>query len=222
MVLSLTQTDIDNIATNLDLRYKVDDNIANSRTFTAALKLTNKGNIPITKGPWFVYFCSIRQIITSRTEALRFQHINGCVHKFYPTDDFINLDPDSTLTVKIVADHWVVARTDVMPNWYVTSPGYKAKTIESTKGEGLSFVEPFLTKEQWKRYTSDRYDPYTAEVRYDTVEIDSVEEKEVPILIPQPVSIEGLDKESRITIDKEWKVYADSAVKKEAEALASK
>lgn len=109
-----------------------------------------------------------------------------------------------------------------MPNWYVTSPGYQAKTIENTKGEALDFVEPFLTKEQWKRFTNDLYDPYTAVVRYDKVEIDNVDDKEVPILIPQPVSIEGLDRDSTVTVDKEWKVYADSAVQKEAEALAGK
>lgn len=217
----MTQADVDNMASKLELRYKV---ISNSgQEYTAQIKLTNKGQLPIKKGEWTIYFCSIRLIVPQTgNQPVKFEHINGCLHKFQPTANFPDLSPDNSVNIDVTAKHWVAARTDIMPNWYVSAPGLKPKAIASTVGESLDFVEPFLTKEQWKRFPGDTYDPYTAKKRYDEVEIDVINSQDVPPILPQPLSMTGLDKGKRMTIDREWKLYADNGLDKETKLLTGK
>ncbi|KAK3722061.1 hypothetical protein QZH41_007366 [Actinostola sp. cb2023] len=225
VVDSLSQADIDNIAAKLQVRYKVVDNLAAPTTFRADITLTNNGDVPIKGGDWSVYFCSIRKVANTAAmnkQTIKFEHINGCLHKFYPTSEFKDLSPGTSLTLEMTAAHWVIARSDVMPNWYVTSPGTKAKTIESTHSESLSFVDDFVTKEQWKRFVNDKYDPYTAKTRYDIVEIDGIEDKDMPLVIPHPLNVAGLDRGNQVQINKEWKIYADKALEKQAKLLSDK
>jgi hexosaminidase len=217
----LNQADIDNIAANLDLRYKVIDNLAyNGAKYKAQIKLTNKGQTSIEKGDWTVFFCSIRLVLPQTgSQPVKFEHINGCLHKFQPTVDFADLSPGTSLDIGVTAQWWVVARTDIMPNWYVSAPGLKAKIIASTVGESLSFVDPFTTKEQWKRFPGDTYDPYSAKKRYDEVEIDVISSQYLPVIIPQPMYLTGLDRGKRIDINKEWKIFVDDGLEKETKLL---
>ncbi|XP_031565064.1 uncharacterized protein LOC116300345 isoform X2 [Actinia tenebrosa] len=212
------------MASKLDLRYKVISNLAyKGEKYTAKVNLTNKGQLPIKKSDWTIYFCSIRLVIPQTgSPPVKFEHINGCLHKLQPTAKFPDLLPGNSFDIDVTAKHWVAARTDVMPNWYVSAPGLKPKVITSTVGESLDFVEPFLTKEQWKRFPGDAYDPYTAKKRYDEVGIDVINSQDIPLIVPQPLSMTGLDKDKRMTIDSEWKIYADSKLTTEAKVLADK
>ena len=59
-----------------------------------------------------------------------------------------------------------VARTDIMPNWYVTSPdGGDIRTIKHTEGETINHVGEFDTPEKWKRMEIDTFNPPTPEER---------------------------------------------------------
>lgn len=97
--------------------------------------------------------------------GLKVTHINGCLFKFSPTNDFQNLNPGNSIRIMFNASFWCVAKTDVMPNWYMATDSLQARTVTSTAGEGLEFVGPFDSKNKWKRYPSDRYNPYTAKQR---------------------------------------------------------
>lgn len=77
-----------------------------------------------------------------------------------------------------------------MPNWYVISRGPNCTDIRlilSTVGESLSFVSSFETPKQWKRLTTDLYDPLTPEARYSS---DYVADSGAPVrkIIPTPRS----------------------------------
>ena len=47
-----------------------------------------------------------------------------------------------------------IAKSDVPPNWYVTLPGGYAKILESTRGEGMQFVERFDHPKKWKKHSN--------------------------------------------------------------------
>lgn len=76
----------------------------------------------------------------------------------------------------------------MMPNWYVVAPGAVAKTIKSTMGEDLSFVEPFTSEKQWRRGPYDTYDPYDPEYRLEIQNPINNKDAVLPI-IPTPVDI---------------------------------
>ena len=60
---------------------------------------------------------------------------------------------------------WTVSKSDVMPNWYMASPGLEPRLIEST-ADGQDFVSDFDLPQQYKRYEQDSYEPFTPEDRY--------------------------------------------------------
>lgn len=104
-----------------------------------------------------------------------------------------------------------VARTDAMPNWYISGMGStKAKTIKSTAGESLDYVADFTTKAQWKRSAGDKYDPYTPEQRYDMFSLkhgNKVQRK----IVPRP-SLTNLSPVETVYLNKDdWVIVADDA-----------
>lgn len=101
-------------------------------------------------------------------------HINGCLHKFEPTEDFQSIEVNKEMKFEFLAQFWEVAITDVMPNWYIAAKGLEARVIQSTHGGNLSFVGPFDSKEKWKRSKDDLYNPYTTEQRYERDDIENL------------------------------------------------
>lgn len=61
-------------------------------------------------------------------------------------------------------DYYSVARTDTLPNWYITWPNLSPEVITSTQGNFLEFVTARTTVQQWKRFDFDEYNPWTPEV----------------------------------------------------------
>ena len=60
--------------------------------------------------------------------------------------------------------YWSVARTDSMPNWYLTFPNLQPSVVTETSVESLHFVADRTRVEQVKRYDFDRYMPFTPQV----------------------------------------------------------
>ena len=98
---------------------------------------------------------------------MRIFYINGCLYNFEPTENFENIEQNKKLKFQFEVKYFAVARTDIMPNWFITGKGLQAKAIISTAGEHLTFVGPFDTKAKWKRYINDQYNPFTPGQRYD-------------------------------------------------------
>ena len=129
---------------------------------------------------WEIYFCAIRilfpTIITEEDpdvgvvfpdSNIIVYHVNGCLHKLKPLQNFTGFFPSIPIFLAYEASDWSVARTDVMPRWYVASSTGTAKIIVSTASESLEFVQPYDTPEKWKRIVQeDQYDPFTPAQRY--------------------------------------------------------
>ena len=84
-----------------------------------------------------------------------------------PENDFSPIREGEKRVLEFPVETWVVARTDVMANWYVASvTGGAYALITCTSGESLDFVAPFTSSKQYKRTPTDKYSPYKPEERY--------------------------------------------------------
>jgi len=218
----------------MDVHYDVLNNLlpipnGSFSTFLSQITLINKGSLPIRHGNWSVYFCNIRLVESEHLKhnpagyvipgnyGIKFTHINGCLHKFETTSDFKDKAAGDSFKFKFMADHWSVARTDVMPRWYLSAEGSTPRVIKNTDDEELSFVGKFDTKAKWKRFENDEYDPYTPEKRYGadfTLDLESAPND----VIPTPVEMDS-DNNSGVTITSEWTVYVQAGLENEAAPL---
>ncbi|MGL4829465.1 MAG: family 20 glycosylhydrolase [Vibrio sp.] len=229
--LALTPQHLSELGKGLDLNYSVIDNMVDEwRTFHASITLTNTSGAELPATGWSMYFSHIRMINTLSTNTVKVTHINGDIFKLEPTASFKPLKPGETLEIGITADAWQVAKTDIMPNWYIVSDSGDTALISSTSNtingvvptapsEELPFVGEFDSPEKWKRYSglTDHYNPLTAAQRYaknsDLTLINNVQG-----VIPTPEQIQlGQD---RLTIDSTWTVVYDNGYQDVAEQLA--
>ena len=231
----MNQATLDYVATNLMIRYDVLDNIQDSwRSYRVRLTLSNAGQNKIPNGPWAIYFCHIRIIEPTHTKhnpdgyvipgghGFKVTHLDGCGHKFEPTASFSGLAGGQVLVIDFDAENWNVARTDVMPNWYIAYKGLQARTITSTAGEDLSFVGDFDTVNKWKRISADKYNPYTPQVRFSVNDISDLK-KPGQLLVPSPSEVIGLDEWKHVNlVTGDWAIVPSADVKFEAAFLAGK
>jgi len=221
------------IGDNLQIKYKVIENNLNGNTTTLIeMNFTNGGDQSIANGNWVIYFHHIRMIDRQNikpngtllgTSGLRLFHHNGVLFRIEPTAEFMGISPGLTLKLQFICSDWTVSRTDVMPNWYVISRGPDCNDtflILSTVGDLLNFVSPFETPKQWKRLTTDLYDPLTPEARYNA---DYVAEVPVRKILPTPL-FESYTSETVNLKTAGFVVVTpvDQSIHKEATALAAK
>lgn len=108
----LKQSTLDYIASHLNIRYDVIDNLQDSwKTYRVRMTFTNMGETAIQRGNWALYFCHIRVVESENTKhnpngyvlpggyGLKVFHINGCQHKFETTAEFKDLAPKVSLQV---------------------------------------------------------------------------------------------------------------------------
>ena len=174
----MSQATIDYIASNLNITFQVVNNLLQQDNFTADIILTNSGNIDITPGNWQIYFYSFYDVEPSHLDhnpsgyvipryGMRFTHVNGGLYRMQPTGDFgRRLAAGRELRMRLLFGAWSVARSDVLPNWYVTADLLTPRTIRSTAGDDAEFVGAFLTSQQWKRFPGDVYNPFTPRERF--------------------------------------------------------
>ncbi|XP_032217891.2 beta-hexosaminidase [Nematostella vectensis] len=231
---SVSQSTLDYIAANLGIRYDVLDNFQDSwRSYKVQLTLSNAGSQAIANGDWSIYLCHIRVIEPVHTKhnpdgyvlpgyGLKVTHVNGCQHRIQPTADFKPLLPGDSRPVLFNAENWAVAKTDVMPNFYVAAEGLQARTITSTSGESLDFVGPFDNKFKWKRFDPDKYNPFTPEERFAKNNVTDLKRPGL-LVLPSPSEVTGYDPHQQVNLlTGDWEVIAGDELKNEAAFLADK
>ncbi|KAL3885100.1 hypothetical protein ACJMK2_025198 [Sinanodonta woodiana] len=227
------QVIIDDIANNMTIKYDIVDNINKADgKYTASLTLTNAGRTQVPLATWKIYFNSLTKIgndtspvadnLVLKECGFSVNFVEGTLYYIAPVNGiFKGLTPGESIKCIIEAKDWNVARTDVMPNWYVTDEDMVPKVINSTADEGLSFVGKYDTPQKWKRYTTDRYDPYTLKVRYALNSDIRDVGKEVSLVIPTPYSIKQSDTGGYISFKSaDWKIYSEPGFEKEAKYLS--
>ncbi|CAH1791533.1 unnamed protein product, partial [Owenia fusiformis] len=111
------------------------------------------------------------------------------------------------------------SRSDVMPNWYVAADGLEPRTIQSTASEDIDFVSAFDSTEKWKRYESDKYDPYTPEKRFTINAVQDDLGAAQHLVLPTPVKVE-VDDTSTVSISTgDWVIVIKDNLQQEAKYL---
>ncbi|XP_053378218.1 beta-hexosaminidase-like [Mercenaria mercenaria] len=237
----MDQETLDEFGRCLDIRYKVLDNLTDGKkTYRAQIVLTNKSERTLKYGDWAIYFCHIRMIEPGHLPhsttyeihdtGMRFTHVNGCLFKLSPTKKFQKMEKGDTLKIKFKAQYFSVARSDLMPNWYLLFPKLRPVLIQSTVGEEMSFVEPFDNPDSWKRFDYeltdgssryDHYNPYNLQERFDRQCCANVGPIKTSV-IPTPVKM-SVNEEIQICLSPdEWVVCAEESLNKEAKFLSEK
>ena len=211
------------MASSLDLHFDVVSNIGGS--CLVRLTLTNKGRSTISSSDWKIYFNALREMrqntdpFGSSNSKMTVLHINGYLHELTPTQYFPNLLSGRNVEVDLSASGVIVAKSDVMPNWYVVASGLKPRILESTEGESLKFVGSFNSASKWKRSAQDLYDPFTPEKRF---EINDIADLKRPghLIIPTPLVMKYISKSQILDLnDGKWTIFADRCLDKEAQYL---
>jgi len=215
-----TQADIDNIAQNLDVKYRVltnvptdkcDKDVANGACFEVQLTFTAKKAIQ-AKG-WSIYFSQISPVQSSVGDEFKVTHLNGDLHQIALLDKFSGFKVGESKSVLFRANFWMLSETDALPNYIVTADDLQAKVIKSTQVaidqssglEMLLFVEPFTDENtQFKRTSSDKTQWLTSESLYqrnaDGVASSAVSKTVISqAIIPTPKSV--LFDENNTTVD---------------------
>lgn len=191
--------------------------------------LYNPGSNLIRGSNWTIYFYSFFMIESDHlpkdggfvleSQNIRLNHIQGMLFSLEPVSGFGNITSKETKSLYFYGQNWAVSKTDIPPNWYITSPGLQPKVFKSTSPDNPNFVSNFVLPKQWKRYKSDVYNPYTPEVRYNKYSVTDLG-KVGKYIIPTPESI-TVDESSHVTLDSNtWRIRAESEFMKEADYLA--
>ncbi|WP_026301228.1 family 20 glycosylhydrolase [Colwellia piezophila] len=205
-IYSVTQNDIDKIAQQLDVNYRVvtniptdkcDSKIADGACFEVELTFTAKQ--AIAAKDWTIHFSQIAPIQSFESDDFSVKHLNGDLHQISLQDNFSGFSAGEQKTLLFRAMFWSLAESDPMPNYIVSSPGLNARVIESTKPiidkdtglELLPFVAEFTDPiKQFKRTVDDKTQWLSSEMLYQRNSV-LVEDKMavVQAIVPTPKSV---------------------------------
>ena len=242
LTVTMEQEVLDDLGETLGVSYKVIDNLSDGKkTYQAQITLTNNSKFTLEYDDWAIYFCHIRMIEPMHLphsttyeipdSGMRFTHVNGCLFKLSPIKPtFKPMMTGDTVTLKFKAQYFSVAKSDLMPNWYLLFPKLRPVMIKSTTGEDMSFVEPFDSEESWKRFDYeladgstryDHYNPYNLQTRYNRHKCVDIGQLG-PTILPTPLKM-TVKKDMTVSLVKEeWCIAADNQLKEEAQYLSSK
>ena len=210
---SLTQTQLDQVAANLDIRYQHLDNRpdahcdakrANGSCFKVEISLTAAEGFKSDN--WQIYLSHIAPLQSYSSDQLHIEHINGDLHRIMPGKAFTDFKVGESKSLVMRADGWSVSESDALPNYYIVVDGLKPRIIESTRGvidpqtglESRPFVAPYRyanKDKNFKRLKNESTAWATAgelyQVNHASQELaDAV----AGAIIPTPKSVEQSDK----------------------------
>ncbi|VDI78298.1 hexosaminidase, partial [Mytilus galloprovincialis] len=202
----VTQLDLDKIASGLDIKVDVVENLDDGSQHLFKVTFSNKALTSLSGLNWKIFFYSFfivesKHILSedglyAKPEGytlpnvnLKLRHENGGLFSMSPTTGFIDLPPNGEREITFYAANWAVSKTDIAPNWYITADGLNARLIDSTK-EG--FVREFINAKQWKRMKADKYDPYSPMARYQRYKVTNPN-VQMKMVIPTPKEMSNHD-----------------------------
>ncbi|KAK3094852.1 hypothetical protein FSP39_007074 [Pinctada imbricata] len=223
------QSEIDSLANHLDTTFEVVDNLVNdAKNYSCRYTFKNIGSSTVTYGNWSIYFHNIRLVqaddfpypdgVPMDNCHMRIFHVGGSLYNFSPMKSF-SLGPMQTASCLVYAKYWQVARTDTMPNWYITAEGMGPTVVKTTKGNSLSFVKPFVRQGQVQRYPEDRYGFYLPRTRFTYNEGVMKRTRIQKPVIPTPVQMAISSSES-LEVNEGWQIVGSELFPKTSQYLA--
>jgi len=243
-IYSVTQQDIDNIAQDLDVNYRVvtniptdkcDSKVADGACFEVELSFTAKK--AIAAKDWTIHFSQIAPIQSFESEDFTVKHLNGDLHLISLKDNFSGFSQGETKTLNFRAIFWSLAESDAMPNYIVSAPRLDARVIESTvpyidKDSGLEVlphVEAFTdTTTQFKRSSADKTQWLTSEALYHRNAVlveDKTAAHELAVLqaiVPTPKLVQVNENKGFVDIEQGIKISLGNVQSTDVEAALSR
>ena len=240
---SATQTDIDNIANNLDIKYRVVSNIPTDKCDAAVsegacfeVELSFTATQAITANNWSIYFSQISPVQSYESDHFSIRHLNGDLHQITLSDEFSGFKENETKTLLFRANFWMLSESDALPNYLVTASALEARVIESTKTavdkesglEFLPFVVAFSDEDkQFKRSSNDKTTWLTSESLYqrNANGVSSAEVKEASIknaIIPTPKSVRYDENNAVVNVSEGLKVSFSNVNTSEVEVALNR
>ena len=135
-----TQRGLSHFSDNLKIHYQVIDNrpsencdstVADGLCFSASLSLSLPSTF--TAKNWSLYFSHMSPIQWADDSNFSIEHINGDLHRLSPNENYRGFSENQVLTTNIRATYWHLSKTDIMPNYYVTSGVLTPEIVKSTE-----------------------------------------------------------------------------------------
>lgn len=216
--VGVSQSQLDDLARDISISVSVVDNLKNSVvSHSVKLELHNTGTALVPSAGWILFFHSTFLLLPSifpktttttvlEVENVRVSMYGGDLYALEPVGTFKVIEPGETRQIEFEAAFWSVSRTDFMPNWYFVStiPTLEPRIAKSTESN-LDFVKPFNNVRQWKRYRSDRYNPFIPQARMARLHVKDTGSIGKPI-IPTPVFMRIKSGGRKVLVDPSWRV----------------
>lgn len=162
VIAGVSQDSVEKFTQKTQLKFGVSDNFKYaSNSFEGNLSFDNKSDVDLPAGSsdWQVYFHSIRKIDEQVDQGLKFEHVNGDLHRLVPTSDFKGLKAGSTLGLKFKGAAWIAAYSDFMPRAFMVANNGTPVIFSNTDTEDFSqFVKPIIRENQVKKFNSPEMD----------------------------------------------------------------
>lgn len=133
---SINQDMLDQAANSMSVHYQVIDNLDHSQCeqqkaegncYLAELTLRFPVDMPVQG--WEMYFSQITPIQWEGSEHFDIQHLNGDLHRLTPV---ATISKNTDYVIPLRAAYSSVSKSDVMPNYFLTSQGLATRIIKST------------------------------------------------------------------------------------------
>ena len=200
------QATLDYISKNVRITYTVLDNLRCGQRFghggyyLTTITMFNGGQLSVPPTRWQLHGYFLRLVEPSHYPykygiyitdcGLKLSHLGGNLYRFEPAGGLFNgLLPGANLTCTLQVQGFQVARTDSMPNWFVTGMNLIPKTIQSTVGEEIQYVSEFSQARQYLRRKDDKFQPYSVAQRYDMFSSTKGSVNPVSNIIPTPLEV---------------------------------
>ncbi|GEM79729.1 beta-N-acetylhexosaminidase [Vibrio superstes] len=192
-----SQTTVDQLANNLDIKYQVMTNHGAEDGLKCQdlgaewascnqvkMTLVNEGEAVDSKD-WAIYFHSIRLVLEIDSDQFKITRVTGDLHKLEPTDKFDGFEAGEKTEILLTSEYWQLFETDFFPGAFVTADGAEPKKIVSLDTEDVSSFVSGLEGDNLKRHSGDNNIIATAASRFDK-NSDVAREDVTAAIIPSP------------------------------------
>lgn len=159
----------------------------------------------------------------NKAYGVMFKHTQGCLYELSLTKHFKPIYPGQSFKIRYWAENWSVAKTDVMPNWFVKAKNLKSRVLKSTAGESLKFVKPFSKPDQYKRQGPlDKFHPFSPSERYgiNALILEQHSEKATERIIPKPQMYVRDSQKQMLIHPNDWVIVTAKETINEAQFLS--
>jgi len=230
-VTRITQSRLNSLANSLQVRYQFLSNIEtdcpdldNKKVYFcySAKILLSDINDFVGSGEghsWKLNFSQVYPIYASLSDDFQVKHINGDIHQLSPKRSFKGFQSGVTNEVKIWIKSTLISESELMPNYWLSSPELEPAVVKSTRVqinketflEEQPYVVPFSDTVKQIKSAPDDKNQYASSFwlyqQQSALEsLEQADDQTLYAILPTPKSLEISDRYKRLDISNGIKV----------------